>query len=186
MNEQSSKQSIFVVLAIIMSIVLIYVLFVPGLRRLTDMSVKTAAKKNDLQIGRQKIDDLKAAAETLSQKSAAVEALNIAVPPQKDTAGALVQIAQMVSDAGLAVQSIQPNPNGAKAGALPMTVVVQGRFTDLVKFSEIVEKNLRPVQIKTINIASSSGEEGSGLSASYAVELVYFMGEEKVEEEVAK
>jgi len=176
MKETKGRQALYIFLSIVLSIVLIYVLMLPGFRRLSDTSIKTSARKNDLQTGRQKVGDLKAAAATLSQKNQAVESLNIAVPPDKDTADAIVQVSQMVSGAGLAVQSIQPSAESESAvGQLPLTVLVQGQFPDLVKFSEIAEKNLRPVKIISINIAAADEEGGSELSASYSIQMVYYL-----------
>lgn len=179
MKEGKSRQALYIFLAIVLSIVLIYVLMIPGFKRLSDVSIKAAARKNDLQTGRQKVADLKTAAATLSQKNQAVEALNIAVPPDKDTADAIVQVSQMVSAAGLKVQSIQPSAESESAvGQLPLTVLVQGQFPDLVKFSELAEKNLRPVKIVSINIATADEEGGSELSASYSIQMVYYLAGE--------
>lgn len=173
MPEEKIKKSrlpYIAFLSFILAIIVAWFLAFPGFAKLKETTTQIKAKQSDLEKGRQKVEDLKTAQNLLKKAEADLTLLDIAVPKDEGVAEALIQVNELVSKAGLKVVAIQPSTQG-EAGKLPISLTLQGGFEGLKNFIESAEKNLRPIEVQSVNLVGSA--EGGELSATFELRLIY-------------
>ena len=179
--DQKSKSSsaMFITLACVIVIGGVgYFVINPGISGLKDASVKLDAKAKEVTELNDKITTLKSLQSQFTQASDTVEKLQLAIPSTDQMPEIMVQIETMASESGLRVNSIQPakettagNVAESKA-SVPVTVSLQGDYPGLYTFLTKMEKDIRPMNVKSINIATATKEETSVVNFTLNLEIL--------------
>lgn len=88
--------------------------------------------------------------------------LNNLLPKRKEVSEILVMIESIVSSSGLLLSELSlSEPNVAGAGKINANIKLSGDFNSLMTFLDLLEKNLRLIEITTLDIATDlSGSSG--------------------------
>jgi Tfp pilus assembly protein PilO len=81
-----------------------------------------------------------------------------------------VQLQALAQKSGLEINSIQPNTTSTKS--LAVNLSVKGGFANMLIFLQNLEKNIRIMQVKTVNLASSQKDNQTTVSATFGLEIV--------------
>lgn len=169
--NQTNQSSVIILICVLIITSVAYFLINPTLAKIKDSNIKLSAKTNEINEMKTKISSLQTLATDFTSATDQVKKLGLALPTDSDTANVLVQLETMAISSGLQMNSIQPSTQ-AKKGVVNMTVSLQGEYTSLVNFITAMEKNLRPIDIKTINIASAKKENNVTTNFSLGLELL--------------
>lgn len=172
--KKIKSEGITVLICLAVIVLVGFLLEKPQLLSLKEKNAQILARQQEISASQQKLSDLRTAASQLKAAEKELELLNLALPSDVGIPEVLVSVEAMVSRAGLTVNSITPASEGEKTtGEVPVSVSASGSFAQLVSFTQILEKNLRPVKIKSIAIAASTAEGQTGVSATYNITLLY-------------
>jgi len=163
------------VVALLGSFIIVITYIVPKISSLKDLANQVAAKEQELETGRSKVEALKKATAIIKIARSEIETLGIAVPSKERADEALAQIAKIASDSGLSLQSVNSGTSGD--GFVNITVSCEGSFPSVQTFLEKIERNLRPVKVMDYTVAS--GTDGGSVSSTFNFSLPYAGGEKK-------
>lgn len=77
------------------------------------------------------------------------------LPKQKEVSEILVMIESIVSSSGLLLSEVNlSEPTGETAGKINVSIKLSGDFNSLMTLLDLLEKNLRLIEISTIDIAA--------------------------------
>lgn len=169
MSKTTGKISgLIPLLLLVGAIVLIWTVTWPMIGELKVLSGQVGEKETILSTGRERIAAIQRTAAQISSLPSQKDLLDVAMPTDSDAAGALVQLNEMVSRAGLKIVSAQPGK--AEKGILPMNIVVEGPFSNVLHLISLCELNLRPIQVSQIDATAVT--DGS-LSTTLDLSLLY-------------
>lgn len=171
LKPKRSYSSMMAFLAFILIIVLLYMITWPMFGEIRELSGKIGERQGALTLGRQRIAQIQSIAAQISSLGTQKDQLDAAMPAEPDAAGALIQINEMVSRVGLKLSSIQPGQS--EAGVLPLSIVVEGPFANVLQLIALFEKNLRPVTVAQIDTTPVSEEGGNTLTTTLGLKLPY-------------
>jgi hypothetical protein len=171
MEKTKSSQAIILisVLALLVSLVLIIFYIVPSISSLQDLSGRVLSKQQELEAGKNKVDAIRRAVQTINSAKRDVETLGVAVPEGPSAESALVQLSSAASQAGISISSASIGQ--AEKGYQDISFSTSGKFENTLSFLEKIEKSLRPVKISDYTINSVEGS--SDLSATFNFAFPY-------------
>jgi Tfp pilus assembly protein PilO len=157
-DKKSNSAAIIASICVIGIIAIGYFYIYPNVDSLKKINTDVEAKIAEISKYQDNISALNILKNQYSQISTQLSKLGLAVPADADMPDLLTQVEYMANSSGMKLNSIQPGKETAK-GVVPVTINLKGDFTGLNNFVTMLEKNIRPAGIKTINITSVSGEE---------------------------
>jgi len=171
-NKKSVSGVIITSILVVAAFLAVVFILIPALKKLKNNSERGAIANANIQNGTQYIKDVQAAYGRLQSNKEMVSLLNVAAPTDSDIAEALVQVDNIASSSGLALNALSPSLG--ENGEAKINVMVSGNYQDLEKFLQGIEKNIRPFIISSVSVTSYEGGEGQALTAgNYAIELTY-------------
>lgn len=163
-NPQKNQSLIYIsVLALLIAFILVIIFIVPKIATLKDLSTQVAKKEDELNAGKQKVEDLKRAAALIKTARSEVETMQIAVPTKEKMDEAVAQLSAAATQAGLSIQSVTIGT--PSKGMANLTVTTEGEFSNTVSFMSNIEQNLRPATFSDFSLASS--QANSLISATF-------------------
>lgn len=151
--------------AVVLVIAGTYAFVLPASQRLQETTAIRKTKQAERDRLQAQVDGLKQLAQSLPQYTREINLLNVAFPPEPQTAEAMIQTQTMAERAGLSVLSLSPSQ--PKAGSLPVTANVRGSFQALDNFFKELNSNLRPTIIKTMTANSEKDQVSASFTMSY-------------------
>jgi Tfp pilus assembly protein PilO len=163
----SNKSTAYALLAIVGTIILYLFGFNRGLTLLREASLQKAANESKISALQTKLADLRRLEQQFKVEKAQVDVLAVAMPADKQLAEIVTMMETMAARATVVLQSLQPTDLTQEG--LTMAVTVQGSFGGILTFTELMEKNIRPIRLGPLNIASG----GEILAATFDVLIPY-------------
>jgi len=148
--------------------------------------------KSDLVVKQGAVADRKTAMSSvkglitdLEKKRQSLSAMDEGLPASPDLPSLLVNIEYLASQSGMALENLQiagsstgpSNPSGqskkqdSSTGIITIDLTVNGQYPQLQALILNIERNLRLLDIKSINFAQPSGETGT---RSYALQFMTY------------
>lgn len=155
-DSKTNRSAIIAAFSVIAILAIGYFYISPNIGALKTLNIQVDAKIAEITKYNDNVSALNVLKSQLAQISDQLNKLGLAVPSNDDMPDALTQIESMANNSGLKVNSIQPGKEST--GIVPITVNLKGDYIGLANFITKLEKNIRPANIKSINIASASGE----------------------------
>lgn len=155
-----------IVLAAVAGLVLV-LLGIPSLRGLKYQAQAEAQTKYDYESGKRFIGDIEQTYSRLTSSGVDI-LLGIASPADTDISAALVQLDAMVSESGLALNSLSPSTEG---GQTNIGTIVSGEFEKLQTFLKLIETNLRPFNVQSVSINSFEADGKIITAGTYEIIL---------------
>jgi len=177
-QKSKSNSAMLITLVCVIAIAGVgYFVINPGITGLKDASIKLDAKTKEAADLSDKITTLNSLQSQFTQATDTVKKLGLAIPSTDQMPEIMVQIETMASESGLRVNSIQPAKVTAAGeqtaqSSVPVTVSLQGDYPGLYAFLTKMEKDIRPMNIKSINIASATKEESSVVNFTLNLEIL--------------
>ena len=175
-EQKHYSATLLVLLFFIGAIACVNYLGTPAIKMLKEKTHELAVAKADRRTGEEYIGNIQAAYGKLKAVEAQLELLNIAAPATPDLAEALVQINDIVNKTQLSLETITPSqPAG---GEVSIGLTVSGSYAQLKQTLIDFEKNLRPIKVDTIALATAENSESGGMTTggTYSIKLSYVDG----------
>lgn len=160
-NNVKEHSSLLPLLAVIVAIGLGYLVINPKIAELRSLNNQISAKNLDITAMQEKINNLTILKQKFSESPGDVELLNLAVPKDSQIPEIIEEVTAMAGKSGLEVNAINPVVQQTSSGETEVSISVNGDYISFVNFSENLEKNIRPVTFKSVNIASQVQASGS-------------------------
>lgn len=170
-NKKNNQSSTIILISILVIAAVAYFFINSYISQIKDLNIKLSARSDEITQMQSKIDALNSLKNDFSQNSDKAKKLGLALPSGDQIPEVLVQLETIANSSGLKVSSIMPAKENAK-NALSLSLSLQGEYPGLVSFISSLEKNIRPVNIKTINLASVTKENQSSLNFTLGLELL--------------
>jgi Tfp pilus assembly protein PilO len=176
-----------ILLGIIVIIIMIFWVIKPQMNSLKDANAKVKAKTTELSKKQQMLENMNVLESQIKSNSKLVSKLNIVLPYSSPGASGLVmQLETMAKATGVSMKSLTPLANESKvnydepAAALNIqtyrfTFNAVGSYSNIKSFFTKIEKNLRPISIKNINLSSAENGADPEISAQVDAETYYSM-----------
>ena len=170
-TAKSNNPTIIALISFVFIIVIAYFFIYPYVGELKKASINLDAKTKEVTETKNKITTLKSMESKFSSSSDMVKKLGLAVPGSDQMPEILVQLETMASASGLKVSSVQPSKEAAK-GVVPVTVTLQGDYKGFTSMLAKMETNIRPMNIKAINMAAAPQKESALLNFTLNLEIL--------------
>lgn len=176
-NKKINTLTIITVVLIVLAAVVFGLVAIPLLKKLKTNSAKAAMANYNTTAGKKYISDIEAAYSKLAANPDAVALLDTASPVNPDVAGAMTQLDGLVSDSGLALNTMSPSQGDN--GSMKINLLTNGTYENLQKFLVGLENNLRPFVIDSITINSYESGDQTLTAGDFSIELSFAGGQAK-------
>ena len=100
------------------------------------------------------------------------------LPKRKEVSEILVMIESTISSSGLLLSEVNiSEPTGEAAGKINVNIKLSGDFNSLMTFLDLLEKNLRLIEISTIDIAAQLSGASDTINYDIKFEARYLSSE---------
>ncbi|MCL5795162.1 MAG: type 4a pilus biogenesis protein PilO [Patescibacteria group bacterium] len=165
-----NKNNIITIICLAAILLVGWFLLVPSVENLKNASLKVAAKDNEINAINKKVNDLNTLKSEFNNFQDEVNILSVAAPSTDQMPEILIQLQALAQKSGLEINSIQPNTASTKS--LAVNLGVKGGFPNMLIFLQNLEKNIRIMQVKTVNLASTQKDNQTTLTATFGLEIV--------------
>ncbi len=173
MEEDKTKSqlpALIGVLGLLVSILLVIFFIVPKTSEIKTLANEVAAKEQELELGKQKVAAIKEAVKLIASAKKEVDALDVSIPKSPSADEALAQMQDIASQSEIKV--VEATIGGASDGYQEITITMSGSYGNMVSFLDKIQNNLRPTEVKTINLFYN--EETEEISMSLNLMFPYF------------
>jgi Tfp pilus assembly protein PilO len=161
----------FVPLGIVLIAFIALVFVKPMALRIREVNASVKAYDQQIKEANDKINALRSLQPQLEDKQSEIDALKVAMPAAQQIPEALVMMESIAKNAGLQITGVEIQPGKAN-NMVSVNVSGLGRYESLFKFTEVLERNIRPIQVQTLSVGKS-GDAGDMVSATVSLGLVY-------------
>jgi len=168
---RSNSQYVITVLCLIIIAAVAYYVINPFVSELKEVNIKLSAKNNQINQTQEKIIALQGLQTQFNAQKNLVSKMVVAAPVDAEMPEILVMIQNMAVASGLRVSAIQPTQTSVKT-MVPVTVSLQGNYNSFTSFLTKLENNVRPMNIKTINLALAQKEGSSEINSTLNLEIL--------------
>lgn len=148
-----------------------YFISIPQASRLAEKKQELNSKQAEVANLEARVNQLSQIATKLTEYKDEIARLQTAYPKEDQTVEALIQSKQMIERAGMAIGSL--GPGAAKGGSLPVNFTVNGSYESMVRLLNELYVNLRPVVVKSVNIAAGQAKDAGTLSISLTTDFEF-------------
>ena len=167
MNTDTKNTTLYLVLALLVSIAIGVFVFQPALVRYREHLTELGAREQEEVLLSEVKTKLIKLQKEIDAHAAEAELLSLAVPTDTQIPELVSQMSGLADASSVRLLTIQPARSKASAD-LSVMMTVEGAFPDILGLAERLEKNLRPTQVQTLNIVRAAGD-GSQLTATIKV-----------------
>lgn len=143
-----------------------YFYVLPSVTSLKDARATVKAKEQDNQEVQDQITQVTRIGAQLASQQTALQQLGLAVPSGAAFDQLLIALSAIASSSGVELSSVQPvavTASGAATQGASATISLKGSYSGVHLFLENLAKNIRPVTIANLAIASSADEKNVSL-----------------------
>lgn len=157
-------------------IVFVSLMFVkPLLIDIRQSNAQIKATDTQIEKAEAKIKKLEELRPQLSSAQEQINNLKVAMPAAQQIPEVLVMMEAIAGRVGMKITSVEVQPSSNSGNEVGVSLSATGTYDNLFKFTEVLEKNLRPIQIRSLGINS---DEGGSISATVSLGVIY-QGAEK-------
>ncbi len=164
MKLNIKPQTLVVLLAVVITIGLVYFLAWPLAGEVKLKTEQLGTKKAEAAALEQRRDELRDFTDQLPNYQADIDRLVIAYPNEPQIAEALIQAETMAGRSGLTILSLAPGRANDKE--LPINFVIKGSYQSLAGFLQELNFNLRPVVVHSVQMAPAGEKEPGVIKAT--------------------
>ncbi len=168
---------IYVISAIVLSLLLIFVLVVPAYQRLNKTNEKVFAKQATLQSQKDYFEELQNIADKLEGKEETFAKMETALPKGHNIANLMNFFQKSASKSGILIQNISPSfvssTKSKKIHASQVNLKINGDYKSFKKFLSIVENSSRLIEIENINFQNEKEEGEETFSFNISTKVYY-------------
>ena len=165
-----NKHNIVSLLSLIVILVIAVWVIYPNLNQIKDLNIKLGAKDKEISQAKQKINNLNTLKSEFNRFQEVVKQLEIAAPSEAQMPEILVQLETLAKRSGMEIISIQPTTTKNNQ-EVAVNLATNGNFASTLLFLRNLEKNARPIQVKSFTLDSAKAGEGN-LSATFALGIL--------------
>lgn len=165
----------FVPIGIIIIAILALVSIKPLTLEVRTTNAKIKAYQSQSMAMQQKIDKLNELQPKIEQYSTEINNLKMAMPAAQQIPEVLVMVESIARNTSLDISGFDIQPS---SGTSEVTVNMQaaGSYENLALFTDKLEKNMRPIAIRTMSVTSANGDaQRVSVAVSFAI---LFQGKE--------
>jgi hypothetical protein len=166
-KPKSQIPTLIGVLALLVSILLIIFFVVPKTSEVKTLANEVAGKKQELELGKQKITAIREAIKLIASAKKEVDALNVSIPQAPSADEALAQIQAIASQSE--VKIIETTIGSAADGYQEIAITMSGPYVNIVTYLDKMQNNLRPVKVNAFNLYYNEGTSDITMS----IDLVF-------------
>jgi len=152
MNKVKSQTILIIsAAALIVAFILIIGVIVPKVNQLKQKNMAIAAKQQELDLGKKKVEALRAAELAIKTAKNDLDKLGVSIPYKEKSEEALAQLAAIATDSKTIIKTV--SIGSSETGQLNVSITIEGNYNDTLKFISDVEKNIRPTQIRDYSMS---------------------------------
>ncbi|MDO8513151.1 MAG: type 4a pilus biogenesis protein PilO [bacterium] len=159
----------FVPLGIIIIAILALVTIKPYAFEVRATNAKIQAFREQTKRTQDKINKLNDLKPTLEEYKTKIDDLRLAMPASQQIPEVLVMVEAIARDTGLTISGLDIQP-GSDEGEVGVNMSAVGSYDNLSYFTAKLEKNLRPIRIKSMSLSSSAGDSQLSVAVSYGIQ----------------
>ena len=157
-------QSLIIVVGVILACGAIWYFWLsPTAQSITLASQKISSLQSDQLKLQQRISFIDATSKDLANSADAQKLIALAAPSGGGIDNLLASFDSMAVSSGVSLASVQPQTSATNTSELDVTVNVSGTFSAVQSFVSALEKNERPIAIKTMSLSGASSTDGATL-----------------------
>jgi Tfp pilus assembly protein PilO len=158
LNESAkikNQTQLFPLLISIICLTIGYFIIFPKIDELKLINTQIEAKNQNISEIQEKITNLNALKNEFTNNSGTLESVNLALADSSQLAEIIEQVTGISQKSGMNLKSIKPDSKQLN-NELLINLSLQGDYSSLINFTENVEKNLRPISVKSISMSMST------------------------------
>ncbi len=97
--------------------------------------------------------------------------LKLAMPAAQQIPEVMVMMEAIAAKSGIKITGIEVQPNSSEANEVGVTLSGEGTYPGLFTFTSVLERNVRPIQIRSLSIGRSG--KGETITASVSLGVIY-------------
>lgn len=160
--QQKTNGMLWALLGLVVTFALGYFYVLPQVSTLRETRLATEALAADVTGLQAAMSEVQALDQSVAQRSAIVDQLNLAVPSSAAVDELIVSLETIASSAGVVLPTVQP-ATSTDGSVVPLTVTVRGSYSGVRLFLELLEQNLRPIRVTTLTMSTTSDVSGASL-----------------------
>jgi Tfp pilus assembly protein PilO len=172
--------------AFVLSILIAIFLVRPAWTKLQDLGRQIPVEQQKRDLAKQDFDNLESAKKFFDEKTDQVESVNTALPIQPEVPSILLLLEGLAIDSGVQLDGFTPQQLGVEGGvaeqqgqpagvdSLEITANFSGRYPQLINFLYSLERSLRLVDVKVINVNALKGSSSDPVITGNISFTAYF------------
>ena len=153
MEEEKTKSQIPMligVMSLLIAILLVIFFIVPKTSEVKTLANEVAVKKQELELGKQKVTAIREAVKLIASAKREIDTLDVSIPQTPSADEALAQVQTIASQSE--VKIVETTIGSATDGYQEVTVTISGSYMNLVNYLDKMQNNLRPIKLNAFNL----------------------------------
>lgn len=163
-------------MATIIVIAQFFFIALPSSNRIAKVNAEIAAYRKAQAKAQETLTTLGQLQSLDNQQSDDLARLRLALPDNPAIQDIYITIDSITARTGVTVLSVTPNP--VAADKIPVTLTLSGSYEGLVAFMSTLNRNLRPVEIESLGVASSFINNTVTLTGTMKLNFFYVSSQE--------
>jgi Tfp pilus assembly protein PilO len=158
LNEEAKIKNQTQLLPLLISVICLaigYFVILPKIEELKLINIQIEAKNQNITEVQNKITNLNLLKNEFTNNSGTLEAVNLALADSSQLPEIIEQITSITQKSGMSLKSIKPDSKQIN-NELLVNLSLQGDFGSLITFTQNIEKNLRPITLKSVSMSMST------------------------------
>ena len=161
MSLNKRDQSLLMVVGVILACATIWYFWLsPTAQSITSASQKIVTLQNNQTTLQQRITFIDATSKDLVNNPDGLKLMTLAAPSNSGINDLISSFDSMAAASGVNLTSIQPQSSTTQTTKLDLTVNVSGTYSAVQTFVGAIEKNERPIIIKTMSLSGAANTGG--------------------------
>lgn len=175
--NQPKNQTTFISLLIIFILAFYYFAIIPKNRQLKQLNTDLAAKKIQSDALDARVTSLTQINTQYAVKKRDFDKLKIALPAEARPDEIFLMLQSMATLAGVSINDIQTKEANNSDHSVGVSVTILGEFGNITKFTDLLEKNLRPVAVNNLSLVAGEKKDSGSVNLSATLDLDFFVSQ---------
>ncbi len=166
-----NKSNIISIICVVAILAFGYFVTYPVLTSINQNTLANKAKAQEVTDAQTKLNNLNSLKSEFAKYQEQVKLLSVAAPSTAEMPEILTQLNTIAAKSGMVLGSVQPT-TAQNSGAVSVNVSASGNFGACQSFLSNLEKNVRIVTVKSMNLTSSSAGESDLITANFSLDFI--------------